>query len=70
VLIEVVVAAIMCALALGGVIRGLFKWLAGIERLTLATERLTAAFNSHAEKTGNQLADHEHRITVLETRGE
>jgi hypothetical protein len=65
-----IIAIISCVVTLGGAGRGTFKWFHGIERNTEATDRLTAAFETFAEKTGDALADHEHRLTVLETRAD
>jgi type II secretory pathway pseudopilin PulG len=66
--IEIIVAIVMCVVTLLGLLRGLGKWVAGVERNTEATDRLAQAFDAFAEKTGNTLADHEHRLTVVETR--
>lgn len=39
-----------------------------VDANTKATERLTEAFDKHADKVGDQLADHETRISVLEAK--
>jgi hypothetical protein len=39
-----------------------------VDRNTEATERLTASFDRASERTEKMLADHEHRITVLEVK--
>ncbi|HXL88356.1 MAG TPA: hypothetical protein VN969_05130 [Streptosporangiaceae bacterium] len=66
--VEIIIAIIMCVIALLGLLRGLGKWVAGVERNTEATDRLAQAFDSFAEKTTSVLADHEHRLTIVETR--
>jgi hypothetical protein len=68
--IEIIAAAIMASIALGGVAKGIFKWIARMDRNTEATERLTDSFELFSEKVGDTLTNHEHRITVLETRSE
>ncbi len=43
------------------------KWVGRVDANTDATERLTTAFEKHADTVTNKLGDHEHRITILET---
>jgi hypothetical protein len=65
--IEVIIAIIMCALALGGVARGIFKWISRMDRNTEATERLTNSFDRFADRVETNLLDHTARIVRLET---
>lgn len=55
-------------IAVGGVFYGMFRFISKVDRNTEATERLTAVFAKFADRTDDPLRDHEHRITVLETK--
>lgn len=61
---EIIIAA--CTVL--GVLYGGARWIGKIDRNTEATERLTSAFEKHAERVVEKLEDHEVRITVLESR--
>lgn len=64
------IATIVPALvAAGGTFYAIAKFVSRVDRNTEATERLTASFDRAAERTDAMLSDHEHRITVLETKG-
>lgn len=47
-----------------GLVVGIARWIGSMDRLKDAVERLTDTMN----KTSDVLEDHEHRITILETR--
>ncbi len=57
-------------LAVGGVFYGMARFISKVDQNTAATERSTAVFDRFTERTRDTLADHEKRITVLETKSE
>lgn len=62
-------AALVALLAIVvGLIYNAGKFVRSMEGNTAATERLTAAFEKHSEKTDATLVDHEVRLSVLENK--
>lgn len=54
--------------AVVGFFYGMSRFIGKVDQNTKAMEKLTAVFDKFTEKTTDTLSDHEHRITVLETK--
>jgi hypothetical protein len=57
--------------ALGGISGMLYavgRWVGKVDENTKATDRLTAAFDKHADRVDAKLDDHDARLVVVETK--
>ena len=65
-----VVTIIIGTVGIGGFLYAIAKWVGRVDANTAATIRLTTAFEKHADVVDTKLGDHEHRITILETKAD
>lgn len=65
-MLGIIIEVVAGLLPVCGLLWGIARWTAKVDRASDAIDRLTDAFNAFTEKVQGTLTDHEIRITVLE----
>lgn len=63
---ELITTSVPALAVIVAALYGLGRWMGKIEQNTAATEKLSNAFEEHAEKIATKVEDHEVRIRLVE----